>query len=171
MRYCDVTEHIFELIRLLEEENKKPKEYGVGVFLGYAEVQFLETVDRYPDENVSQLSQRLGITKGAVTQMAAKLSQKGLLEQRQRQDNKQMKYFSLTAKAEMALKKRQQYHQKANQKLCQFVTELNQVEAHAVFRFLAYVKECVPFCQFPCEHKTDKENIDYVTCARFACRT
>ncbi len=178
MKYCSVADQIFKIIRRAEEEKKKPTDYGGGILLGHAEVQFLETAARYPDENVSNLSQRLGITKGAVTQMVAKLTQKELLESIQREDNKQKKYFLLTLRGEEIIKSHQRHHHEANQRLCQFIAGLDHREASAVFRFLECVKECVPFCEFPCECKaddgSDKEDVDYETtaavCARAACR-
>lgn len=178
MKYCSVTEQIFAIIRRLEDEKKNPIDYGGGILLGHAEVQFLETVARYPDENVSKLSERLGITKGAVTQMVAKLSQKELLESVRRENNKQKKYFGLTHRGEAIIEEHQRHHRQANQRLCRFVAGLDEKEASAVFRFLESVKECVPFCEFPCECKADsrkdKEDIHHETtaaaCARPACR-
>ena len=177
--YCSVTDQIFKIIHLLEDEKKKPMDYGGGILLGHAEVQFLETVARYPDENVSALSKRLGITKGAVTQMISKLYQKELLEVIQRENNKKEKYFRLTYRGEATIKGHQMHHSQANQRLCRFIAELDDTEANAVFRFLECVKECVPFCEFPCECKAegrrDKEEIHYeataAACVRPACGT
>ncbi|MEA5016812.1 MAG: MarR family transcriptional regulator [Candidatus Limiplasma sp.] len=179
MKYCSVTDQIFGIIRRLEEEKKKPMDYGGGILLGHAEVQFLETVARYPDENVSELSERLGITKGAVTQTVAKLAQKELLESIQREDNRQKKYFLLTRKGEEVIRSHQRHHRQANQRLCRFIAGLDAKEAGAVFRFLENVRECVPFCEFPCECEgdrgLDKEESHHETsvaaCARPACRS
>ncbi len=179
MMYCNVTDQIFGIIRLLEEEKKKPMDYGGGVLLGHAEVQFLGTIARYPDDNVSALSERLGITKGAVTQMVAKLCQKELLEGTRREDNKKEKFFRLTRRGEATIEGHQHYHKQANQKLCRFIADLDDKEASAVFRFLECVRECVPICQFPCEYEEpsgrDKEGIHYeavtAACVRPACRS
>jgi DNA-binding MarR family transcriptional regulator len=177
--YCSVADQIFGIIRLLDEEKKKPMDYGGGVLLGHAEVQFLEAVTRYPDENVSALSKRLGITKGAVTQMVSKLCQKELLQGIQREDNKKEKFFRLTNKGEVTIKGHQLYHQQANEKLCRFIAALDGKEADAVFRFLECLKECVPFCEFPCSCKQEigheKEEHHHeetaAACVRPACRT
>ena len=177
--YCRVTGQIFRIIRLLEEDRKKPKDYGAGIPLSQAEVLFLETVEQYPDENVSALSLRLGITKGAVTQIVGKLCQKELLEVINRNDNKKEKYFRLTPKGEKTVRGHQLFHRHANRRLCNFVAALDPKEANTVFRFLECVRECVPFCEFPCECGTitgdDKEeSLDEtiaVTCTQPACRT
>lgn len=176
--YCSVADQLFGIIRLLEEEKKKPLDYGGGVFLGHAEVQFLEAVARYPDENVSALSRRLGITKGAVTQMVSKLCQKELLQGTQREDNKKEKFFHLTSQGELTVKGHQLYHKQANEKLCRFIATLDAQEADTVFRFLECLKECVPFCEFPCsckqetghEKEEDHHEATAAACVRPACR-
>lgn len=160
---CKVTEQIFVIIRLLEDERKKPKDYGSGDLLYHAEIMFLDTIARYPGENVSALSERLGITKGAITQMVEKLRQKEMLQIVQREDNKKEKYFQLTAMGQKAIQEHHRLHQQANQSLCDFIATLNRNEADAVFRFMEHLKQCVPFCEFQCtckqeqEDKTDKE--------------
>lgn len=176
--YCSVADQIFNIIRLMDEDKKKPIDFGNGVLLGYAEVQFLETVFRYPDENVSALSKRLGITKGAVTHMVVKLCQKELLKELRHEDNKKEKFFCLTDSGVSIVESHQLHHKQANQRLCQFIATLNDEQSDAVFRFLKYVKECIPFCEFPCgcetAKKMDKEEKNYESTAtadkRPACR-
>lgn len=176
--YCKVTEQIFGIIRLLEEEHKKPKDYGGGALLSHAEVLFLETIARNPDENVSALSERLGITKGAVTQMVGKLRQKELIETVKREDNKKEKYFCLTEKGETAILGHLSFHRQANQQLCDFIAALDEGEADAIFRFLECLRQCVPFCHFQCECKGEEKNNKEegqdepiaAECTRTACR-
>ncbi|WRS26647.1 MarR family transcriptional regulator [Oscillospiraceae bacterium MB08-C2-2] len=158
MEYCRVTNQFFDIIRLLEEEKKKPKDYGVGASLYYAEVMFLESIAQYPNENVSDLSKRLGITKGAVTQMSAKLLQKNVIEAVKRADNKKEKSFRLTEGGKLAIKGHQQFHEQANQKLCDFFATLDRDEMAVIFRFLGCLRECIPFCEFPCHCGEEKRN-------------
>lgn len=147
---CKVTGQLFEIIRLLEEEKKRPKDYGNGILLHHGEVMFLEVAARYPHENVSGLSARLAITKGAVTQMSAKLAQKGLIEIVRREDNKKEKYFRLTKLGEESIEGHQAFHKQANQRLCAYFSTLNREQTEVIYSFLHQLKQCVPFCEFPC---------------------
>ena len=54
MKYCSVADQIFKIIRRAEEEKKKPTDYGGGILLGHAEVQFLETAARYRDDRLRE---------------------------------------------------------------------------------------------------------------------
>lgn len=151
MQYCYVTDHIFTIIRQLEEERRKPKDYGDGTLLGHAEVQFLETIARFPDKNVSSLSAQLGITKGAVTQLVSKLYQKDLILEVQREDNKKEKYYRLTPQGERVVAGHHDFHKEANERLCDFMKTLSPMESAAIYRFLEFIKTCVPFSESPCE--------------------
>ena len=178
MTYCSVTERLFHVIRTLEEEQRKPVEYGDGMVLGHAEMQLLETIFRYPDENVSALSLRMGITKGAVTQVVTKLMDKQLLSRVQRDGNRQKAYFKPTPHGRDIIERHHRHHRKANRQLCEFITTLEDQEARSVFRFLECLTECVPFSQFPCEcekvREIEKEDVEYgqaiALCARPLCR-
>ena len=177
MTYCSVTERLFHVIRTLEEEQRKPVEYGDGVVLGHAEMQLLETISRYPDEHASALSLRLGITKGAVTQVVTKLMDKQLLSRVQRDGNRQKAYFRPTRHGREIIERHHRHHRKANQRLCEFITTLDDQEAHSIFQFLECLTECVPFSHFPCEcekvRENEKEDVEYgqaiAQCARPLC--
>lgn len=156
---CKVAEQIFEIIHLLDEEKKQPKDYGTGIPLYHAEAIFLDTLARYPGENVSSLSARLDITKGAVTKLSGKLLSKGLIEITRRDDNKKEKYVCLTALGRQTVLGHQQFHQHANQKLCDYISTLNYEETTLIFQFLNHLKECVPFCEFQCGCSRDKKEV------------
>lgn len=152
---CKVAEQLFDIIRLMEEEKKKPKDYGLSIPLYHAEAMFLEFICRFPGENVSALSARLGITKGAVTQLSGKLVQKDLIEIVKRDDNKKEKYFRLTALGQEAVSRHQEFHKQANQQLCDYISTLNYDQTTIIFQFLEQLKQCVPFCEFPCACRSE----------------
>lgn len=158
---CRVTEGFLDVVNLLQEEARKPRDYGNGVPLTHSEVGFLGVVHRDPDANVSRISQALGLTKGAITQTTQKLSQKGLVEQYQRSHNKKEKYFRLTELGELARSGHERFHEDANRRLCAYFSSLEEGEARTILDFLAYLKECMPFCAFPCRCGEDESKEEY----------
>lgn len=158
-----VTRQLFEFIQLLEDEKKRPKDYGGGIFLYHAEVIFLECITRNKGENVSGLAGCLGVTKGAVTQISAKLLQKELIEVVKRGDNKKEKYYRLTRRGEQVTRRHRLDHEEANRKISDFFSMLQPSEMHVIFRFLQQLKQCMPFCEFACtcmnqNNKEEDEN-------------
>lgn len=174
---CKVTELFFEVVRLLQNDTKEPRDYGTGHILYHGEMAFLDIIHRYPSAKVSRISEMMGITKGAATQMSAKLSAKGLVDIYFKPGNRKEKFYRLTADGERARKGHQQYHQKANNNLCEYFRALDEAQTQAVFGFLGHLKDCMPFCEFACQcshSDTDLKEIEneseYVRDSGLACR-
>ncbi len=153
---CKVTEKIFEVMNMLLEEQKKPREYG-GQLLYHSEVVFLDVVHRFPELNVSEMSSFLRITKGAVTQFSVKLSNKELLEIYTKAGNKKEKYFRLTEAGEAVRKEHLDFHESSNRNLCNYLKTLDVNEIKTIFDFLDHLKDCVPFCEFDCTCNSGNE--------------
>ncbi|EFK05222.1 transcriptional regulator, MarR family [delta proteobacterium NaphS2] len=62
--------------RILE---KRPQDYGIGEVLHPSEIHTIEMIGKNPGINVTGLAGRLGVTKGAVSQLIKKLENKGLV--------------------------------------------------------------------------------------------
>lgn len=154
---CALTEEFFSVMNLLLDEQKIPKDYGTGQLLYHSEVNFLDAIHKHKQANVSELSAKLGITKGAVTQTAGKLKAKGLIEIYMQEGNKKEKFFRLTDVGMTARKGHEQYHKKANESLCDYFRSLSDADVRVVRTFLNQLRTCVPFCQFTCEY-TDCKN-------------
>lgn len=170
---CRVAERFFHVYNLLQEEMRQPRDYGNGFALHHSEVAFLDVIHRIPHANVSRISTELGLTKGAVTQAYHRLSQKGLIELYRREGNKKEKYFRLSEQGELARRGHQRFHEHANKSLCHYFATLTEGETQVIFDFLDQLKQCVPFCEFPCtcapKPKEDEHEPDNAAGQRAAC--
>lgn len=169
--YQEVTRQLFEVLRLLEEEKKKPKDYGRGIELYHAEVVFLECTARNQGENVSGLAGCLGVTKGAVTQISAKLLQKVLIALVKREGNKKEKYYRLTRLGEQVLRQHRLDHEEANHRMYAFFSELAPPEMDVLSAFLEQLTGCMPFCEFTCagmeeNNKEEDDESSIAQCSR-----
>ncbi len=63
----------------ITSNNKKPRKFGTNHLLYHSEIHFINAISSYKELNVSQLSEKLGVTKGAITQVAEKLLRKNLI--------------------------------------------------------------------------------------------
>lgn len=147
---CKLTGEFFSVVRMLQEEQKMPRDYGTGQLLFHSELNFLDTVHKNTDANVSKLSAILDVTKGAVTQIARKLYDKGLIEYYMLNKNKKEKYFRLTPAGETARGGHEMYHKEANDKLCAYFCTLDDTEREVISDFLSKLQEFTPFCEFAC---------------------
>jgi DNA-binding MarR family transcriptional regulator len=71
-----------ELAQRLATFESGPKEFDTGVLLYRSETHLLQAIGRDPSTNVTRLAERLGVTKGAVSQTLAKLVRKKLVRKR-----------------------------------------------------------------------------------------
>ncbi|MCC8023066.1 MAG: hypothetical protein LIO46_04705 [Clostridiales bacterium] len=149
---CQITEKVFDVLRLIQEEEKRPKDYGTGQPLYHAEMEFLDAVWRYPQAHASALAAHLGVTKGAVSPYNRKLGEKGLVEWYLLEGNRKEKFLRLTELGERAREGHIRFHEEANRALCDYFCSLNQEETDLIFDFLNHLKECVPFCEFTCRN-------------------
>lgn len=150
---CKITEQLFSVINLLHEEQKKPKDYGVGKPLYNSEIRLLDAVHRHPKLKVSDLSQILSITKSAVTQLADRLIERGLIETYQIEGNKKEKYYKLTSLGETAIEGHARIYSQKNAEICAYYCTLSEKEKTIISDFLEHLEKNVPFCEFSCSGK------------------
>lgn len=72
-------EKFIRIINKYMRMEQKPMNFGVNDPLNPAEIHTIEAIGRHDGPNVTELASVLGITKGGVSQMIAKLSAKGLV--------------------------------------------------------------------------------------------
>jgi DNA-binding MarR family transcriptional regulator len=114
------TEILDLFIRILNKAaaiEKEPVDIGDGILLHASEVHLVEFCARYPDENMTRLAKRLGITKGAVSQTAFRLEKKGYIRRVRQEGDKKTVCLHLTLKGEEACEWHTIYHAKVNEEL------------------------------------------------------
>lgn len=83
------------LIHVLTAGKKTAREYG-GVSLYQAEVHIVEMIGDNPGISASDIASRIGVTKGAISQLITKLMAKELLDKRAAKDNLRVHELYLT---------------------------------------------------------------------------
>jgi len=98
------TSQVFEeLLRVLDRVVTKlsaiqqtPREYGTGVPLYGSEIHTIQAIGKSTGINVTQLAEKMGVTKGAVSQMVSKLVEKGMVRKTRTQNNAKEVVLELT---------------------------------------------------------------------------
>lgn len=149
---CGVAQTILGAIGSLMEAEKTPRDYGTGHTLYHAEVKFLQLVQEHGGVNAGALSEIMGVTNGAVTQMGNRLIEKGLVERYTLAGNRKEKHYRLTEAGGLAREGHQAFHAEANRRLCKYLCSLKKGEAETIMRFLTMLGETMPICAFSCGH-------------------
>lgn len=82
-----------------------------------ASLHLMETIGNHPDANTTELADLLGITKGAVSQMATKLQGKGLLEKQKTCGNAKEVCLILTPEGENLRQEHDKLHRELYEEL------------------------------------------------------
>ena len=92
-----------ELLRVLDRVvgrlsamYQAPREYGTGGPLYSSEIHTIQAIGKSIGINVTQLAEKMGVTKGAVSQMVSKLVEKGMVRKTRAQDNAKEVVLELT---------------------------------------------------------------------------
>jgi DNA-binding MarR family transcriptional regulator len=131
-----LAERLNKTVTVLNAEKKEARDYGVGFPLYHSEVHLLDAIHSHEDENGQELAKRLGITKGAVAQVAKKLIGKALIESYQLSSNKKEVYFRLTELGERAVKGHRRHHECMNVKVVEYINKLSEKDIQTILRFL-----------------------------------
>ena len=94
--------------------------------------------------SASELSEKLGITNGAVTQVADKLLKKKLIEKYKKADNRKTVYFKLTKEGIVAYNNHEKFHASFNEKLAAYLNSLSKKEFDAIARLAELVDNNIP---------------------------
>jgi len=128
-------EKISKAVTLLNNENKVAHDYGIGFPLYHAEVNLLYIISKYPHENTSLLAIRLGITKGAITQITQKLLGKGLLTSFNTPGNRKVVYFELTKLGKKVISSHIRYHEQRNAQIREYFSTLSNNDQKTIHSF------------------------------------
>jgi DNA-binding MarR family transcriptional regulator len=134
-------EKLYRAMNLTIKEMETPWLYGVDFPLHHAEVHLLEAIKAREGTNVGELAQYLGMTSGAVSQVAKKLLDKGLIEAYKKPGNRKEVFSRLTILGERVCEGHQQHHENMVGVLHEFMNRLNQKQTQMVFDFLDAVSQ------------------------------
>jgi DNA-binding MarR family transcriptional regulator len=130
-----VIEKIYEVVEILNKERGTCRDYGAGNSLYHSEVHLIIAIMEHPNANASELADVLGITNGAITQVADKLERKGLIERYWANDNKKNTYFRLTESGELVYHGHVAHHDKMNAKVVEYHKGLSESEYRLIADF------------------------------------
>lgn len=89
---------------------KIPHHYGTDELLYVTEMTTIETIAQYPDINVTELAEKHGVTKGAISQTIKKLEKKDMVQRLKSPTSQREVLLRLTLKGEMAYHQHQLFH-------------------------------------------------------------
>ena len=132
------------LLRILNksvENQKKPRRYGLDELLYPAEVHLITLIGNNPGVGVTELAIKSGVTKGAISQMAQKLVNKGVITKEQDSQVGTRVVFELTSKGKVAFYSHKRMHEDIDRELFAFIDSLQPDHFEVLEQFLDLVEQ------------------------------
>lgn len=136
MNFNKISEKVIYLSNKINQKNKKPNNYGTSHALYTSEIHMIEAISKHKSFNASELANIMGITNGAINQVANKLIKKGLVEPYRINDNKKDVYYQLTDKGKIANSAHKNYHKKQYSYMEEYIEGLSTEEIKTINHFL-----------------------------------
>lgn len=89
----DILDKVLTKVELLHTPSR---DFGTGVPIYRKEIHTLQAIGQHPKINITALAEHMGVTKGAVSQMVAKLIKKKMVWKAYANDNKKEVILELT---------------------------------------------------------------------------
>ena len=137
-------EMIHRIANMIGRIEKTPRNYGTTSPLHHSEIHTIRDIGREPGINVTGLAQKQGVTKGAVSQVLAKLEKKKLIIKMKEIDNDKTVYLKLSEQGVKAFQGHRQFHANMHAPLVDVVASATPEQAEFVEKFLSVVEK---FCE------------------------
>jgi DNA-binding MarR family transcriptional regulator len=128
----------------INSNDKKPRPFGTSQLLHQSEIHFIDAIESGEGINASRLSQKLGITNGAVTQIADKLVKKKLIRKYKKESNKKEVYLKLTEEGEIAFDNHRIFHKELHDKIVEYLDGLNKEQTEAIRGLMDVIEHYLP---------------------------
>ncbi|HOW14434.1 MarR family transcriptional regulator [Methanosarcina sp.] len=136
-------------IRILNKAyalEKKPVDIGHGVLLYPSEFHLIETAGKNPAENLTSIASRLGVTKGAISQMVKKLEKKGVIKKVRVPGNKKDILLELTDFGKEAFEWHKSLHESMETGIRKELEKMSDAEIETVLRVYGHLEGMLDLC-------------------------
>lgn len=118
-----ILEKSYKMINKYNQKSKDVKKYGTEQYIYPAEIHMIEIIGSYEKITTTKLANILCITKGAVSQTATKLLQKGLIIKIESSKKNEI-FISLSEEGKIAYKNHRILHKDMLDKISNIVSRL-----------------------------------------------
>lgn len=111
--------------------------------LNTAAIHLIDVIGKHPDYNATQIAEVLGNTKGAVSQMTAKLEHKGLIKKQKSGSNEKELTFLLTESGRRVFDGHEKLHAELYRRLEEILGEFSAEDVEKIKKAFAAIDDCM----------------------------
>ncbi|MBU7316581.1 MarR family transcriptional regulator [Paenibacillus oleatilyticus] len=139
---------VMKMVHLYEDHDKKEKDiffaiarqYGIRNLtddLTMSETRAIELIGNHESINVTRLAEKMGMTKGAITKISAKLLDRGWIEKFSLNGNRKEVLFRLTPDGQIVYDVHERYHQYVEKFFIDFISRYSDEDFQFIDRLVS----------------------------------
>ncbi|HDL02953.1 MAG TPA: MarR family transcriptional regulator [candidate division Zixibacteria bacterium] len=137
-KHIEFAEMLVRVLNKYTEQQKRSRKYGLDELLYPAEIHMIMTIGNTQAPGVTEIAAKLGVTKGAVSQIVQKLVNKGLIIKVPDPGNGTRVILQLTGKGKTAYDGHRKFHEEMDKELFAFLKGLNKQQLRVLEDFFHY---------------------------------
>lgn len=134
-------EKAYRVINKFSMKTKQPRNYGTEHMLYPSEVHMIEVIGSHEKLTATRIAEKLGITKGAVSQTMAKLLEKELVQKNLSGSGKNEILISLTKQGYIVYQNHRKLHEDMIEKITQVMNQMSQESIISIERLIDVVEQ------------------------------
>jgi DNA-binding MarR family transcriptional regulator len=129
------------LLNMFSEIQKVARDYGTGESLFPSEIHIIDGIGRNPEASISDLGRFMGITRGAVQQVSARLEVKDYICRVVSRVDKTKIILSLTEKGKSVYRGHQKFHNKMYDEIISQLSRLTEKELEKTISIFGSIED------------------------------
>lgn len=136
-------EEFYRITNLIQQTRLQKISFDGTPTLQTASIHFIEMIGKHEDANMTKLAEMLDITKGAVSQMAKKLEDKGLISRSHSGDNDKDTFFHLTQDGWKVFNGHEKLHGEMYGEIESILAELSEDDLQKAKKIFEKIEACM----------------------------
>ena len=132
---------LLRVVYKMMELDKTVRKYGTNSNIHVSEIHMIQQIHELGGAYMMEIARNLGITRGAVSQIIAKLVKKGLIRKVDDPENKLRRVPVLTEKGKTAYEYHEMYHRRFNYRVDAVLDSEKPEEMETIRNFLLRVEQ------------------------------
>lgn len=132
----DVMKNFMQLIESAANGKKRLLDFGEDMIFYRGEIHIIKLVGDYPGMYISEIAQRLHVTRAVVSKTMKKLEERGLIKKVGTAEDKKKLVVYLTEKGQVAHAAHQEFHMENDKEIFDYLEGLSEKELAAVKEFV-----------------------------------
>lgn len=132
----DLMKSFVQLIESAANNKKRILDFGEDMVFYRGEIHIIKVIGDYPGMYISEIAQRLNVTRAVISKIIKKLEARGFIVKKEIKEDKKKLSVYLTKKGQIAYKAHHQFHLENDKEIFEYLEKLTEKELLVIKEFL-----------------------------------